>query len=629
MAAAATAAIVPYDRKALKAASGMGASPDAPYYTRGGPTLLSQTDADPQDNKPTKQEEREWAVLYQHCESRRQALYNWRLNWWVMWGQVARYQRPDRYYAFVESNTFDRGLRKDQLIVDRTPTICGDVCAAGLMAGLTDPDRDWLQLGPAIPGFELDQAGQQWYADVAERYNYVLTHCNFYDAQAQHYNDLTFFSTSPFIDYEDVDEILHVKVPCAGEYMLGTGFDFSDEVLLEEFRLTVSQLVEMFGVENIPPDAQRMWRQKGGALEYEYTVAHMIEPNFGIYDEASGRSIGIVPGGFTWREVFWLRGKKDARPLSRAGFHEQPFGASRWITQGNDAYGRGAPGENMLGDAIQLQLETRSYYTAMNKEIDPPMGADVSLQNLPTSTNPGNITYMNTGAGGEKKFWPLYQFKANLEAMSQNMEKVRERIALTAFNNVFQPMQNLRDETRGQVTATEVDAIKEEQLMQLGPVIGRVYGSLRQRVRRHLAIMARRGLIPRKPPSLRGIPTKIDFISMLTVAQRATRTASIARTVQFLGTAAAEWPDAKLLLDVEKAAREFNTGVGAPPDILISLRKFKQAQAAVAKQQQTAQAAAMVQAGAAAAKDLGNASTGPGTALSALVPGAGGGGPPQ
>ena len=491
MARSASQAIVPYDRKAAKRGGGAEV---LPFYTRGGPTLLSQADANPVEKKPSKAEQADWATLYQHYESRRQALYTWRLPWWVTWSQVARYQRPDRYYTFIVENTYDRGLRKDAAIVDRTATIVGDVCAAGLMAALTDPDRDWLQLGPGIPGFELDQAGQQWYEDLAERVNYIYTHSNFYDAQAQSYNDLTFFGTAPVIDYEDADEILHVFTPCAGEYMLGAGFDFSDEVFYREFRLTVSQMVEMFGVDACPPDIQNMWRQKGGALEYEQVIGHAIEPNFGIWSPDTNTEIGVVPGGYPWREGYWIRGKKDARPLASAGFHEQPFAVSRWNTQGNDAYGRGV-GEYMLGDTIQLQLETRQLAESIEKVNRPPMGADVSLQNLPSSTSPGKITYMNTGNGGEKKFWSLYEIKPDIPAITANLKEIRERLALTAFNNVFQPMQNLREETRGQVTATEVDAIKEEQLMQLGPVIGRVYGTLRTRVRRDLRIMARRGLI--------------------------------------------------------------------------------------------------------------------------------------
>lgn len=494
------------------------------------------------------------------------------------------------------------------------------------MSGLTDPDRIWAKFGPSIPGFELDQAAQQWYEDVGERYRYVLDHSNFYDAQAQHYADLVDFGTAPIIDYPDQDEIIHVFNPCAGEYMLGTGFDFSDEVFYREFRLTVSQMVEMFGIENLPGDIVQMWRQKGGALEYEQVIGHAIEPNFAISPQGGENSdgVGVVPGGFTWREAYWIRGKKDAKPLSLAGFHEQPFAVSRWNTQGNDAYGRGV-GEYMLGDAIQLQLETKQKAESIEKVNRPPMGADVSLQNLPSSTSPGKITYFNTGANGEKKFFPLYEIRPDIAALTADIGIIQERIQRTAYNHVFQPMASLRDQTRGQVTATEVDAIKEEQLMQLGPVIGRVYGSLRLRVRRHLAIMARRGLIPPRPMSLRGVPTKIDFISMLTAAQKATATAAIARSVQFAGVVSSVYPEARFVIDPDAAVREFNDGVGSTSKILRSPAQVKKLVAAEQQQKQAASVLAQSQVASDSAKNLGQAQLGGNNALSALVGGQGGG----
>lgn len=591
-------------------------TPD-PYYTHGGPTLLAGVPEDAAETKPSGETLKEWSAVYQHSESRFQSLYTWRLPWWTTHGQIARYMVPRRYYAFITANIYSQGLRQDFAIVDRTATLCGEVCAAGLMAGLTDPDREWLKLGPAIPNFQLDKQAKLWYDDLTERLNYIYTHSNFYDAQAQHYEDLVFFGTAPVIDYPDQDQILHCVTPCAGEYMLGNGFDNEDEVFYREFRQTVSQTVEQFGVENCPEDVLAMWRQKGGALDTENVIGHSIEPNFPVQGD-NDRGVGVVPGGFTWREVYWMRGKKDCKPLSMTGFHEQPFGVSRWNTQGNEPYGRGV-GENMLADCIQLQLETRQKATSIQKVNDPPMGADVSLQNLASSTNPGKITYMNTGNGGEKKFFPLYEIRPDIPALTADIGIIQQRIAQTAYNDIFRMMEDLRDKTRGQVTATEIDALKEERLMRLGPVIGRVYGSLRTRVKRHLAIMGRRGLIPPKPASLRGVPTKIDFVSMLTAAQKATSTAAIARSMQFAGSLSGAWPESKFIMDADKAIREFNDGVGASAQIVRDPSEVKKMLAQAQKDQQMQQLMAQSLPGAKAAQALSQTSLAPGTALSALV----------
>jgi hypothetical protein len=601
---------------ARRAKAGLDQEP--PFYVKSSPMLLAETTPSPRESKPSPEQVKEWAVLYQHCESRIQALWNWRLAHWTTWGQIARYQAPWRYYAFVQSpNLFNQGLRNDFAIVDRTATLAGEICAAGLMAGLTDPDSRWLKLGPAIPGIELDQAGEQYYEDWTERLNYVYDHSNFYDAQNQHYQDLTFFGTAPVLDYESEKKILQVRTPCAGEYFLGVGGDFDHDVFAEEIRQTVDQTVDMFGIDNCPPDVQQQWRQKGGALQQENIIGHLIEPNFAIEGDA-GYVLPPVPGGFTWREVYWMRQKKDIAPLSVSGFHERPFSASLWDRQGNDPYGRGV-GEKMLADTIQLQLETRQKAESIEKVNKPPMGADVSLLNQPASTNPGKITYMNTANGGEKKFWSLYEIKPDIPAISKDIELVQNRIRETAYNKAFAVISNLRDSMKGQVTATEIDALKEEALMQLGPVTGRVHSTLRTRIRRHMAMMRRLGLAPRVPASLRGVPLKIDLISMLTQARMANQTGAIARTVQFVGSMVSAWPEARFNVDPTAAAEEFNKGVGGSSKILRTKREVQKMVAMENQQKQAANASALTTQAAQAGAALSKTSLAPGNALSALT----------
>lgn len=604
----AAAARKSYRQKAREAAQ--------PYYASASPMLLAETPAFVNDNSaPNKF--KDWdTVVYDNCEQTMASLLTWRTSVWTTWGQIARYEAPWRFYPFITGNMYNEGLRRDHRILDRSASEYGEICAAGLMSALTDPDRNWLKLGPGQPGVELDKQGSAYYEDLTERLNYIYDHSNFYESQAQHYTDLVFYGTAPVIDYESAETILQCFTPCPGEYYLAVGMNNTDEVFGRDFRQTIRQTVEMFGIENCSPDIQQMWREKKGDLDYENVIGHLIEPN---YELGQNGGVGKVPGGFAWREIYWVRGKKDPQPLSVTGFHgsECPFGVSRWDLQGNSAYGRGI-GEKLLPDCISTQLATRQQAESIERVNNPPMGADVSLQNQPSSTNPGKITYMNA-ANGEKKFWALYQTNPDIPAITAYIEALHERMSRTAFNHVFQPVTDLRERMKEQVTAAEVDKLSEEQLVPLGPVIGRIYGTLRKRVPRHLAIMQRKGLLPKKPQSLKGIPLKIEFVSMLTEARRATATASIARTAQFVGSLVGAWPEARFALDPEKMAREFGDGVGATTKIFRSPREIKQMVMAENQQKQAANAAAMSKEGAMAASALSKTSLAPGNALSALV----------
>ena len=588
-----------------------------PFYTRAGPTLLALEPADPPPEERGKKQE-DWLVLYQHLESRLAAFLTWRLSWWQNWAEIARYELPYRYHAFITANTYDRGLRRDNLIIDETATLAGKVCAAGMMAGLTDPDRPWLKLGPAMPGIELDRAGQVWFDDLTDRLRYLQAESNFYDSLAVAYEDLTFFGNGVTIDYEHDEDVLHTVNYCAGEYFLGAGFDFSDEVLYAEFRLTLGQIVERYGLENCPEEIRRGWAQKGSALEGEYVIGHAIEPNFAVKG-AMGREAGVVPGGFTWREVFWLRGKSGNGPLSVAGFREKPFAVMRWDQVSNDPYARG-PGSMALGGTIELQLKTRAEAEAMEKVNRPPMVGPPSLMNAPSNTRPDGITYVST-VEGKSQFYPAYEIRPDIPAITASRKETQERIERIFYNPLFRAIEMLRNQVHGQVTATEIDALKAEQLTQLGPVLGRVLNEgIRPRIRRQLAIMHRAGLVPRMPDSVRRAGLKIEFISMLTMAQRAAATAAIQRAWAFAQEIAPLAPTSAMTLDENESVREMAELLGVPARLIRAPQDVKQRVAAFQAHQQQIAAGQAAMAGVEGAKTLSQADIGGGqNALQGLL----------
>ncbi len=60
--------------------------------------------------------------------------------------------------------------------------------------------------------------------------------------------------------------------------------------------------MEQFGPDNCPEDVLGMWRQKGGALDYENVIGHAIEPNFAMSKNKRGSAkVNVVPGHFAWR----------------------------------------------------------------------------------------------------------------------------------------------------------------------------------------------------------------------------------------------------------------------------------------------------------------------------------------
>jgi len=356
--------------------------------------------------------------------------------------------------------------------------------------------------------------------------------------------------------------------------------------------MTVAQMVDFFGVENCPPDVQKLWNEHGNSLEVERQVAHAIEPNYEIGKDG----VGKIPGNFSWKEVYWVWGSSAPYPLSKRGFVDQPFTASRWATQSNDAYGR-SPGMDVLPDVMQLQVMTRRMAEAIEKQVRPPLIGSMDLKNKPTSTLPGHLTYVTDVKDGGIR--PIYMVNPDVSAMSQNIQAIEQRIQVGLFNDLFLMLEQKVNE---EMTAYEVAQKIQEKLQVLGPVIeGLITESLKPKLKRIYSILKRKGMIDPMPPSLQGIPLDIEFISMLALAQKGAATGGIERLIQLVASMEAVYPDAKDNINSDSLIREYNELLGNPQKILNGPEQVAQIRQVMAQKAQQAEQMQAMQATAEAA----------------------------
>lgn len=531
-----------------------------------------------------------WEDARQQLEARLYALRNWRLSWWQHHARLAEAILPRRYQWLITPNTMSRGLAINQAIKDPTGSQAVSVCVAGMRSGLMSSSRPWFSIKPSIKTFQADRAAELWFADTEDRVYKVLAGSNYYDAGTQMFEDLVVFGTSPKIMYEDQEDIIRCYNPCAGEYYLGAAGDGRINAFYRTFVQTAHQVVDRFGLENCSEQVQQLWNQKGASLETEIIVAHCIEPNFSL--QAPGHTdprMGVVPGGFTYREYFWEWGKYSAQPLSVRGFRTKPFIVPRWTTVQNDAYGRSV-GMDALPDILQLHMMTLRQAEAIEKMVRPPLLADVSLKNQPSSILPGKVTYVTDLSKGMKS---IYDMRFDVEHMTQLITEIQARIKIWFFNDAFMMMDNLEGvQPRNEL---EINERRGEKLQRLGPVVENVERELADDLRRVVEIMARRRLLAPKPPSLLGVPLEIEFDSMIRVSQRAAETAVIERVLGVTTNLKASYPDVhpEDNIDIDKTFRHYLEKSNFPADCLNSeqdvlrLRqaRLKAAQDARAQQQ--------------------------------------------
>lgn len=497
----------------------------------------------------------------------------------ALWREIAQYFLPKRYVWLTEQGASNQRAReaKNPYILDSTGTQAARVLASGMMNGITSPSRPWFRL--RIGGFDHENdAVAVWVDEVTRRMMYVMAESNFYNAIAVLYLDLVIFGSAACLIYEDDESVIHCYNPALGEYYFGQSHRLKVDTFGRKFKQTVKQLVTRFGIDNVPEEVATKFRSGGAQALHTYDVRHLVEPR----PENSK-----ISKTFAYQETYWVPGKADKILLRQSGFRELPGIFPRWELTANDSYGT-SPAMEALPDVIQLQQETKRKAQALDKMVNPPIVADVQLQHRPMALMPNGITYVaGQNSVGAK---PLYQVQAPLQEMTADIREVQGRIRETMHNNLFQMISQI-DTVR---SATEIDARREEKLVLLGSVLERFENeALDPAIARIFSIMERRGMLPEPPPEIEGQPIDIQYVSILSTAQRAVSAAPTERWLTLVGNTAALSPEVVKIPDWEEVIRDYGTAIGVPAKNMRSREDLEAM--AQAEQEQLAQQQMAVQ----------------------------------
>lgn len=518
-----------------------------------------------------------------------------RQPFWTLWRDLANYFLPKRYMWLLSDKEARVRSARNPYILDGTGTIACRVLASGMMNGITSPSRPWFRL--RVPGFDHENdAAAVWADECVRRMLYIMGESNFYNAMAVLYLDLVVFGSAACLIYEDDETIIRCYNNALGEFYLGQNHRLSVDTFAREFKMSVKQIASQFGEENMTDSLRVKYKEGGKAALQTYDIVHLIEPNPGD---------GVVPRHFAYRETYWEAGKSGTA-LAQRGFHELPGIFPRWEVTGNDAYGT-SPAMDALPDVIQLQQETKRKAQGLDKMISPPILADIQLQHRPTALMPNGVTFVagNSNIGAR----PLYQIQAPLQEMTMDIQQIQIRIRETLHNNLFNMISQL-DSVR---SATEIDARREEKLVLLGSVLERFENeALDPAIQRIFSIMHRRGLLPEPPPGLEAGEMEIQYVSILSTAQRAVAAAPTERWLQLIGSLGQIAPEVTRIPDWMALVRNYGTAIGVQARDMRPLEDVLGELQAMQEKEAAQEAMAMVPPTAAAAQQLSETDVGGG-----------------
>ncbi|MGD0960229.1 MAG: portal protein [Methylomonas sp.] len=532
-----------------------------------------------------------------------QALKTERSTWWQHWADISRFLLPrsGRYFA----SDRNKGWPRNNAIYDSTATRALRILAAGMMSGMTSPSRPWFRLAVADPALMGDQEVKIWLNRVTEQVQDVLARSNAYRVLHMLYEELGAFGTGAALIADDFQNVIHLYPFTIGEYAIGTDWKGDVVTLYREFDKTVAEVVREFGVDKVSPAVKNLYQLRNH--DAWVTIRHAVEPRS---DRESGRMDAL---NMPFRSVYW-EAASNGKVLRESGFAAFPCVAPRWATQGGDIYGN-SPGMEALGDIKQLQAQQLRKSQAIDYQANPPLQLPTSMKNRENQLFPGGISYYDaaTAAQGVKT---AFEVNLNLQYLLADIQDVRGRINSAFYADLFMMI----SEQTQSMTATEVAERHEEKMLMLGPVVERLNNELLDPLLENaFARLLKAGLLPRPPAALQGHNLNIEYVSLLAQAQKAVALNSIDRFVGNLGQIAAVKPEILDKFNADHWADIYSDKLSIDPELVIAGPQLALIRNQRAQQAQLAQQQAALQQGGETLKDLGDASTQPGTAAGDLL----------
>jgi hypothetical protein len=548
----------------------------------------------------TKELRRTWKTLYEDNST-----------WRTHWKEISEYLLPRRgIFLTNEQEKAGTGEKKDGKIINTKVLRARRVMAAGMLTGMTPPTRPWFRLSLPDPELLEFHPVRAWLEVVQQAMQTILQRSNFYAAVHNMYRELGLFGFNAMLIEEDWKTVIRCRPMTIGECYITMDSTYRPEALYRQFWMTGLQLTQEFGEEVLSPTIIAAIKAKP---EQNFLVHHAVFPR--------NRRNVLIGGALNsmYASVYYLENEQPEGQwaiLRESGYVSRPFVSPRWDVVGTETYGD-CPGIETLADVKQLQKMEADKLMALDKEINPPMNAPVSMKQTGGNLLPGGVNYIDVQQG-QQGFTPTLVVRPNLEAMAFELDRVERRIDEHFFVDLFLAV--TREDKN--MTATEVSERMAERLQQLGPALERLQSELLDPViDRVFTIMNNMGLVPPAPPEIQGMEYKVEYISVLAQAQRLSGTVAVEQLVGFVGNLAGAVPSVLDKLDADQAVDEYAEMLGTPSSIVRSdddVEEIRVARAEAEAQQAQLQQQAIAAEG---AKVMSETPLGKGSALDAVLGG--------
>ncbi|MCM1513271.1 MAG: portal protein [Oxalobacter formigenes] len=546
------------------------------------------------DSKKTRDDVlRRWSALKQE-----------RQGFMPLWEELADVLMPKA--GRFNKKRRDRQLRdKYKRILDNTALRAINVLAAGMQAGMASPARRWFSLESMNPSYMQSQNSRLWFDYVADNMFMMLGRSNIYQALHAIYQEMGVFGVGVAIVVPDFYTVIRAHSLTVGEYALAQDANGEVDTLYREFDMTVGQMVEAFGLENVSSTIKHLYEKNN--LDEWVTILHAIEPR--RERDASKKDNTNMP----WRSVYLEPDGGEGKILSESGFPIFPVLAARWDVTSNDVYGD-SPGMQAIGDVRHLFFNQKRKAQGMDQQYNPSLQVPFGLNAI--NTLPGGITRVD-GMSAQVGVRRMYEVSTDMSGILEDIHDVRNRINSAFFVDMFLMISQRIDRT---MTATEVASLNEEKLMMIGPTYERMqYELYRRLIDIMFFYMSDAGLVPPPPDELQGMPMRVEFTSMMAQAMKASQVNTVDRFLACVFNVAQVKQEVLDKIDADRLVDSYAEMLSVPPELIADEKTVRAIREQRAQAQAAQQAQIEAQQQASMAKELSQADISGDNALTQLM----------
>lgn len=528
--------------------------------------------------------------LIDHLCDRLDELKRVRSNYEPQWKLVKDLVRPTNPDISVSIPAGSRGSRKHDRIYDGTAPHSNELLAGGLHAYLTSPHDRWFSFSFVDkPSTKLSLSDRQMLEGGSDfLYHYLSRQDIGFNTSAHElYLDLCAFGSAVmYIDWNKMEQKIQFKTYPLTDVWIDENYANRVDTVYRSCPMTTRQLMQMFPKSLTPAI-------KKEDLSKQYNVIHAVFPrgerDFKALDKKN----------MPYASVYFIPEEKLI--LEEGGYKTFPYIVPRWSKLAGEVYAS-SPAMSCLPDIQMINHMMKEVIISAQLSNRPPIIAVEDSLFPPVSLVPGSLLIKSAGSEFPQPLLSGSSPQITFEMMNHARQHIQSCFFIDFLKNDFK---------KERQTAYEIADRRDEKLMMLSPILGRLEEEfLSPTIDRMVALFSEHTELAKASPLFDPASKsrfKIFFTSTASRAQLSGKAAQINRVIQEVIPLANVYPEILQRFHPDRLVDEITTLRAVSPNILrtdAELRKLQEAQQQQMQQQQLLEAAP---AAAGAIKDVAHA----------------------